>query len=197
MKQELLKKNFEYHGFKTVFFETGREAAEYLAGQIKGHRISVGGSMTVKELGLSELLKENNEVIWHWDIPGRETLMAAREAEIYITSANGVSETGELVNIDGTGNRAAQTLYGPEKTYFIVGSNKIEPDLSKAMERAKNVAAPKNAKRLNADTPCAKEGDRCYNCNSLGRVCHSTVIMERPSNGMEVEIVFVNESLGY
>ena len=197
MNQEILKKNFEKHGFKTAFFSTAKEAAEYLAGQIKGCRVSIGGSITVKEMGLSERLKENNEVIWHWDIPGRETLMQARTAEIYLTSANGVSETGELVNIDGTGNRVSQTVYGPEKTYFIVGSNKIEPDLAKAMDRAKNVAAPKNAHRLGSATPCAAKGDRCYNCDSPERICRSTVIIERPSKGMEVEIVFVDEPLGY
>ena len=116
-------------------------------------------------MGLAERLRENNEVIWHWDIPGRETLLQAREAKVYLASANGVSETGELVNIDGTGNRVSQTLYGPEKIYFIVGSNKIEPDLARAMERAKNVAAPKNARRLGSATPCAAKGDRCYDCS--------------------------------
>lgn len=197
MNQELLKKNFENHGFKTAFFATGKEAADYLTGRIEGHKVSVGGSMTVKEMGLFELLGEKNEMVWHWDVPGRDTLMNARTADVYITSANGVSETGELVNIDGTGNRVSQTLYGPEKTYFIVGKNKIREDLAGAMDRAKNVAAPKNAKRLNSATPCAVKGDRCYNCSSPGRICRSTVIMERPSNGMEVEIVFVDESLGY
>lgn len=197
MNQEILKKNFENHGFKTIFFSTAKEAADYLSAQIRESSVSIGGSITVKEMGLAERLRENNEVIWHWDIPGRETLLQAREAKVYLTSANGVSETGELVNIDGTGNRVSQTLYGPEKIYFIVGSNKIEPDLARAMERAKNVAAPKNAHRLGSATPCAAKGDRCYNCNSPGRICRSTVIIERPSNGMEAEIVFVDEALGY
>jgi len=197
MNQEILKQNFESHGFKTAFFSTAKEAADYLSAQIRESSVSIGGSITVKEMGLAERLRENNEVIWHWNIPGRETLLQAREAKVYLTSANGVSETGELVNIDGTGNRVSQTLYGPEKIYFIVGSNKIEPDLARAMERAKNVAAPKNAHRLGSATPCAAKGDRCYNCSSPGRICRSTVIIERPSNGMEAEIVFVDEALGY
>lgn len=197
MNQEILKQNFENHGFKTAFFSTAKEAADYLSARIRETSVSIGGSITVKEMGLAERLRENNEVIWHWDIPGRETLLQAREAKVYLTSANGVSETGELVNIDGTGNRVSQTLYGPEKIYFIVGSNKIEPDLARAMERAKNVAAPKNARRLGSATPCAAKGDRCYDCSSPGRICRSTVIIERPSNGMEAEIVFVDEALGY
>lgn len=197
MNQEILKQNFENHGFKTAFFSTAKEAADYLSARIRETSVSIGGSITVKEMGLAERLRENNEVIWHWDIPGRETLLQAREAKVYLASANGVSETGELVNIDGTGNRVSQTLYGPEKIYFIVGSNKIEPDLARAMERAKNVAAPKNACRLGSATPCAAKGERCYDCSSPGRICRSTVIIERPSNGMEAEIVFVDEALGY
>lgn len=197
MNRELLKKNFENHGFKTAFFVSKKDAADYMSGQIQGQKVAIGGSMTVKEMGLSELLKQRNEVIWHWETPGKETLSAAREAEVYISSANGVSETGELVNIDGNGNRVSQTLHGPKKTYFIIGSNKIEPDLSKAMHRAQNIAAPKNAMRLSAGTPCALKGDRCYDCNSPERICHSTVILERPSKGMEVEIIFVEEALGY
>ena len=115
MNQEILKQNFENHGFKTAFFSTAKEAADYLSARIRETSVSIGGSITVKEMGLAERLRENNEVIWHWDIPGRETLLQAREAKVYLASANGVSETGELVNIDGTGNRVSQTLYGPEK----------------------------------------------------------------------------------
>ena len=135
MNRELLKKNFEAHGFVPVFFDTKEEAVTYLTGELKGKKIAFGGSVTVQQMGLAEALSEENEVIWHWMTPGPETLKKAREAEIYITSANAVSETGELVNIDGTGNRVAQTLFGPQKTYFVVGSNKVSPDLSAAMDR--------------------------------------------------------------
>ena len=125
-----------------------------------------------------------------------DTLLRARAADIYITSANGVSETGELVNIDGNGNRVSETLFGPKKVFFVVGSNKITPDLNSAWQRARNVAAPLNAKRLQADTPCAA-GDCCYECMSPSRLCRATVILERPVNGMKAEVVFVNEPLGY
>lgn len=198
MNQELLKKNFESHGFKTSFFNTKEEAARYLEAEIKGKKVAFGGSMTAKEMELDTVLSKENEVIWHWLVPGRETLKKAMEAEVYITSANGVSETGELVNIDGNGNRAAGTLHGPEKTYFLIGNNKMEPDLHKAIYRAKNVASPRNAVRLGVNTPCvANGGDRCYDCSSPERICHATVILERPCKGMEVEVVFVDEVLGY
>ena len=133
MNQEVLKKNFERHEFETSFFETREQAATYLQAQIRGQKVAFGGSVTLQEMGLFDALSKENEVIWHWNEPGAKTLAKAREAQIYITSANGVSETGELVNIDGTGNRVAQTLYGPEKVYFVVGKNKIEKDLSAAL----------------------------------------------------------------
>lgn len=197
MNQEVLKKNFERHEFETSFFETREQAATYLQAQIRGQKVAFGGSVTLQEMGLFDALSKENEVIWHWNELGAKTLAKAREAQIYITSANGVSETGELVNIDGTGNRVAQTLYGPEKVYFVVGKNKIEKDLSSALSRARNVAAPLNAKRLKTNTPCSKTGERCFDCGSEARICRATVILERPTRGMKAEIVFVNEALGY
>ena len=198
MNRELLKKNFENHGFQTSFFDTKEEAARYMGDTIKGRKIAFGGSVTAQEMKLEEQLSVNNEVLWHWSTPGVKTLKAAREAEVYITSANGVSETGELINIDGTGNRVSETLFGPEKVYFVVGGNKIEKDMHAALMRAKNVAAPKNAVRLGCKTPCAVNGgDRCYDCNSPERICHATVILERPCKGMDAEIVFIDETLGY
>lgn len=198
MNFEQIKKNYEAHGYIPVFFETREEAAAYLTSELKGKTIAFGGSVTVQEMKLDQLLAEENQVIWHWLTPGPDTLRQARNAEIYITSANAATEQGELVNIDGTGNRVAQTLFGPKKTYFIVGKNKLCPDLSAALHRARNVAAPKNAVRLNRKTPCvANGGDRCYHCSSPESVCHATVILERPCGAMAVEVIFVNEELGY
>lgn len=192
-----LKGNFESHGFTTSYFETKNDAAEYMKKSIKNTKVAFGGSVTIEEMGLYDLLSENNDVIWHWIEPGKDTLAKAKEAEVYICSANGISETGEVVNIDGTGNRVSMNAYGPQKIYFIVGKNKIEPDLEKAIYRAKNIAAPKNAQRLKKKTPCAVCADKCYNCNSPERICHTTLIIDRPSNNIITEIVFVNEELGY
>ena len=198
MDYQVLKKNFEDHRFKTAYFETKEEAAAYLKDQIHGVTVGFGGAITSEEMGLYELLGEDNTVYWHWKQPADEARRNAQSAEVYILSANGVSETGELVNIDGTGNRVATSIFGPKKVYYIVGKNKIAPDLPSAMKRAKDIAAAKNAVRLNRKTPCvANGGDRCYNCNSPERICGVTVIVERPSGGMEVEILFVNEELGY
>lgn len=196
MDYALLKKNFENHRFHTLYFETKEEAAAYLKETIKGKTVGFGGSITSQEMGLYELLGENNEVYWHWKTPGRETYEKAMTADVYILSANGVSETGELINIDGTGNRVAASIYGPGKVCYIVGRNKIAPDIPSAIKRAKDIAAAKNAVRLNRNTPCAVTGV-CHNCNSPDRICSATVIVERPGTGMEIEILFVNEDLGY
>lgn len=196
MDYALLKKNFEDHRFKTAYFETKEEAASYLKEQINGKSVGFGGSITSREMGLYEMLQENNSVYWHWNEPGRETYQNAHNADVYILSANGVAETGEIVNIDGTGNRVAASVFGPKKVYYIVGKNKITPDIPSAIKRAKDVAAAKNAVRLNRNTPCAVTG-KCHDCNSPDRICSMTVIVERPGTGMDVEILFVNEELGY
>lgn len=198
MNRDVLEKNYGKHGFQTSFFQTKEEATAYLAGELKGRQIAFGGSITVQEMGLYDVLSQDNEVIWHWITPGGETLRKAREAEIYICSANGASETGELVNIDGGGNRIAQSIYGPKKVYYIVGKNKVCPDLAGALHRAKHVAAPKNAMRLNRKTPCvASGGERCFDCSSPERICNVTAVIDHPSMGMKAEVVFIDEELGY
>ena len=102
------------------------------------------------------------------------------------------------MNIDGTGNRAAASLFGPERVFYVIGRNKIAPDLHSAIARAKNTACTKNARRLGTKTPCTASGElRCYDCDSPARICSATVILERPCNGMTVELVFINEDLGY
>lgn len=198
MNYDKLKVNFEKHGFTTSYFKSKEEAVSYLAASVKGEVVGMGGSVTIQDMGLDQVLSKENEVIWHWYEPGRETLNKARQASVYLSSANGISETGEIVNIDGTGNRVSMTIFGPKKTIFLVGANKITPDLDSAIKRAKNVSAPKNAMRLKKNTPCAvNEGDHCYDCSSPDRICKATVILERPCNGMEVEIIFIDEELGY
>lgn len=200
MNYEKLKNNFENHRFHTSYFETKEAAAAYLKERIHGELVGFGGSMTAKEMGLDEILKEDNEVVWHWraDMPADEARRKAMNSSVYILSANGVSETGELVNIDGTGNRLAASLYGPKRVYYVIGKNKIAPDLHGAIARANNIACTKNAMRFQTKTPCvANGGDKCYDCNSPARICNAMVILSRPCNGMEVELLFVDEELGY
>lgn len=119
--------------------------------------------MTFQEMGFPEAFADSTEVHWHWVTKGEYY----QTPDIYLTSANALSESGEAVNIDGTCNRVAGTLYGPKQCMFVCGINKLCPDLASAVERARNVAAPKNAQRLGTRTPCAADG-KCHDCKSPG-----------------------------
>lgn len=192
-----LKRNLEKRGYKASVFSGKEEAANYLQEKIVKRNIAFGGSMTLQQLGLYEKLKEKNAVLWHWQ-QTTAVLPLAQQADVYLSSVNGLSYNGEWVNIDGTGNRVAALIYGPKEVYLVVGRNKIAPDLDSALDRAKNIAAPLNAKRLNADTPCAVKGDRCYDCDSPGRICRVTAIFDYKPNGIEhYEFVIIDEDLGY
>ena len=195
MAFETVKKNLEARGFSVSTFSTAAEAAAYLDSAIDGTTVGIGGSMTVQQMGLHEKLAAHNEVHWHWT-DGPEARAKAAHADVYITSANGLTENGEVINIDGAGNRVASTLYGHKRVYFIIGRNKLAPTYDEALWRARNIAAPKNAQRLGKKTPCAVKGDRCYDCNSPDRICRGLVVLWGPSMGVETEIVLVDEDLG-
>ena len=155
--------------------------------------------MTLQELGLFEKLSANNTVYWHWKQSPAEAREKSVTAQIYMTSANAISETGEIINIDGTGNRVAAMLYGHEALYIITGTNKLAPDLPSAMERARNIAAPLNARRLSCKTPCAlSEPMRCHDCNSPSRICNGFVTLARPCGGVgKTHVILIEEKLGY
>lgn len=201
MDLQIIAKAFQKHGFETSVFDSASDAAAYLNSKIDSVSVSYGGSMTVAQMGLLDMLKIHNDVIGHWDIPEgmtrQEVYEKAAITDVYLCSANGASETGELVNIDGHGNRVASTLFGHKKVYFIVGVNKIVPTLEEAMWRARNIASPKNAQRLGRKTPCALKGDKCYDCNSPERICNGFVIHAHKLSSCETEIVLVNEALGF
>ena len=197
MDIEKLKKSLEGRGFTFRYFETGAEAADYLTEQLAGKTVGIGGSKTVEAIGLYEKLQgKAADVAWHWKTEPNEARARAAKAQIYVSSANGIAETGEIINIDGAGNRVASTLYGHEKVYIVAGMNKVCPDAEAAFHRARNVAAPLNARRFGKDTPCVKGELRCYDCRSPERICRATVIMDRPTGAVPAEIVFVNEDLG-
>ena len=194
---EKLRENLEKRGFAAVYFPTAREAADYLDGKLDGRTIAFGGSMTVREMGLYERLAAHNQTFWHWDPERPAPLADGMGTEVYITSVNGAAETGELVNIDGTGNRVASTCFGHQELYLILGVNKVAPDYEGALWRARNIAAPKNAQRLGRKTPCAAKGDRCYDCKSPERICRALVVYWEKPGSMDMEVVLVDEDLGY
>lgn len=199
MNLENLQKNAEARGFSYRYFDTAAQAADYLAGSISGKTVGIGGSMTLLDMGIYERLQENNDVAWHWKTPGPETLAKAAAAQVYLTSVNGIAETGEIINIDGTGNRVAATLYDREKVYLVAGVNKLAPTYEEALWRARNIAAPLNARRLNRKTPCAlKEEMKCYDCKSPERICNGLTVLWRKLGGVkECELVLIGQELGY
>lgn len=192
---DTVKQNLETRGFSVRTFATAAEAAAYLNEAIDGKTVGFGGSVTLKDMGLYELLGSHNEVHWHW-VNGQEERKTAMGTQVYLSSANGLAETGEIINIDGSGNRVASTLYGHEKVYLVIGRNKLAPTYDEALWRARNIASPKNAQRLGRKTPCAVKGDRCYDCKSPERICRGLVVLWGPMMGMETEVILVDEDLG-
>ena len=191
---EKLRKN----GFEVTCFKTGAEAADYIAQNLHGKTVGIGGSMTVRGLNIYDRIKDENTVFWHMIEPGDETRVKASSAEVYITSANAISSEGFILNIDGQGNRVAGTLMKKDKVYLVVGKNKLCGAFDEALERARNVAAPQNAKRLERKTPCAVAGEQCYDCSSPERICCALVVFWRKPFWCEsMEILLIDEELGY
>lgn len=193
--------NMKSRGFAVTYFETAAEAADYLDHAIDGQTVGFGGSVTLHDMGVYERLSRHNTVYWQWyndgSVPREELYAKAAGADVYLSSVNAIAETGELLNIDGTGNRVASTLYGHKKLYLVSGINKIAPDYDAALWRARNIASPKNAQRLHKNTPCAARGDKCYDCSSPERICRGLVVLWEPLNSMETEVVLIGEALGF
>lgn len=196
-----IKSKLESLGYDVTCFDTAASAADYLDEKIQGKTVGFGGSVTLEQMGLYDRLALNNEVFYHNRLPGgmtrAEVCRKAATAQIYLSSVNGLAETGEVVNIDGAGNRISSILFGHEKIYFVVGENKIAKDCTAALHRAKNIAAPKNAKRVKAKTPCAVKADKCYDCESPGRICRAMSILWGAPLHSNFEIILIREELGF
>lgn len=200
MNFDHLREKLEKNGFAVSVFATGEEAAAYLNEQIDQRTVGMGGSMTIAELGLRESLSRHNVVFSHGFTPAppAQVQQLAAGAEVYLLSANGIAgDTGEILNIDGTGNRISSSLYGHRKVYLLAGRNKISPNFHSALQRVRNVVAPKNAQRLGRKTPCAAKGDRCYDCDSPERICRGLTVLYKKMGSMDMEVVLVDQELGY
>lgn len=201
MSFEKTIQELEQKGYTVSYFEKGEDAVSYLKEKIIGKKVGIGGSMTLTDLHVIEALKSNNKVVAA-DFPEEgegwfEAALKTIDTDIYLTSVNAMTEDGVFVNIDQGGNRIAGSIWGHEKVYFIIGTNKIEPDLDSAIHRARNIAAPMNCKRFGMRTPCALSKEmRCYDCKSPDRLCGGMMIYFRPM-GMEAEVILINEKLGF
>ena len=193
-----LKKN----NFACSVFEDSAQAADYIVKMVgRGARVGLGGSVSIKTMGLAEKFKAaGNTIITH--TPGMDgetrikTWLAAQAADFYFASPQAVTMNGELVMLDMYGNRVAACIYGPKKVVLVAGSNKLVSDLQQGLWRMKNVSAIANNIRLRRNNPCVKTG-RCEDCSSPERICNVlTVFCKKPAM-TDIEVVLVNEELGY
>lgn len=191
-----VEKSLKERGYAVKIFSTGAEAAAYLDQELDGVSIGIGGSGTIRDIGLYELLEKHNQVFWHWKQDANTARLNAMTADVYLSSANALAETGEIVNMDGNCNRVAATMFGHKKVYFLIGRNKLTPTYDEAVWRTRNVASPKRAQQMNVQTPCAVKADRCYDCKSPGRICRGLVTLLGPSMAMEYEVLLIDEDLG-
>ena len=200
MAFEALKNRLEQNGYVVSVFATGAEAADYLDREINGKTVGIGGSMTIAQLGMADRLAKHNTLHSHW-VTGENAEEAIRQAmttDVYLLSANAIAEdSGEILNIDGTGNRVSSSLFGHKKVYFVAGRNKVSPDYEHALWRLRNVVAPRNAQRLKRSTPCAVNADQCYNCNSPERIFNALVVFYKKIRSMDMEVILIDEDLGY
>ena len=181
---------------------TKEEAKEKLLSLIEdGATIGYGGSISLQECGITDALKgERYHLLVRESATTPEEQRALYQemlfADVFLMSANAITEDGELINIDGRGNRVAFLTWGPERVILLVGINKIAPDHETALLRARNTAAPMNAIRLHRDTPCAKTG-KCADCQSPDCICSSIVTTRRSHVKGRITVILVGEELGY
>ncbi|MFH0875918.1 MAG: lactate utilization protein [archaeon] len=194
------------NGFNVFFLKTKEEALAKSQSLISdGSTIGLGGSISVEQIGLRNKLVE-------LDMIGRNTLynpykegitreesMKMRHlgmyADVYVTGTNAITKKGELVNVDGYGNRVSAQICGPKKVIIICSVNKITDDLTSAIAKIKKHTAPRNAKRLNKNTPCVKTG-RCMDCCSDERICNVTTIIHKSNPKGRIKIILVDSELG-
>jgi L-lactate utilization protein LutB len=164
----------------------------------EGSSVTMGGAMSAHEIGLVDALKEGNYHFIDRDKAEdkRAAMLAAYDADVFLSSVNAMTDDGILVNIDGNSNRVSAICQGPKKVLFIVGMNKVCGDLDGAMKRARNVAAPTNAQRFGLSTPCAKTG-KCMDCKSPDTICCQFLITRFSRHPGRIHVILVNDSLGF
>lgn len=168
----------------------------------EGASVSVGGSMTLFECGVIDHLRSGRFDFKDRYVQGlsaediKKIYRQAFSCDAYILSANAITENGEIYDVDGTGNRVAAMIYGPDKVIVVVGVNKIVKNVDEAINRIKSCTAPANAKRLNRATPCTKTG-YCMDCASPQRICNEYVLIKKQPIKDRINVIFLNETLGY
>ena len=192
---------------------TAAEAKELALSMIpEGSSIASGGSVTLAETGILDAVKNGNYNYIDRMAPGltqeqkEAAMIAAFGVDFYLSSANAITEDGELYNVDGNSNRVAALIYGPKNVIVVAGVNKLVKNLDEAVLRVKTIAAPKNAARLSCNTPCAKlghcislerNGGMTDGCKTPARICANFTVMAYQRHALRTKVILVDESLGY
>lgn len=204
LRAQTIIKGLEKRNMEGVFCETKEDAlAKALSYIEEGSSVTWGGSMSISEIGLMDAVKNGNYEIIDRSVAKnydeqREIFSKAVLTDYYLMSSNAITLDGELINIDGTGNRVACLTYGPKNVIMIVGMNKVVNDVEDGIKRVRNFASPPNTLRLGLKTPCSMTG-RCGDCYGDTCICSQIVVTRRQSAAMRgrIKIILVGESLGY
>ncbi len=197
-----LIKSLKRRNMEAFYCATSEEAVTKVSELIvDGSSVTWGGSMTIRDMGIPKVLKDRGtlEVLDRDEVTERSEVSKIYErafmADVYLSSANAISEDGVIVNIDGNGNRVAAITWGPKKVIFVIGINKVVQTAEAALVRARSIASPINAARFDINTPCKVDGV-CHNCNSPESICNYVHFLRNSPHGKHV-VVLVGESLGY
>ena len=195
-------KNLQRRHIEAFYCPTGEEAVRKVSELIAdGSSVTWGGSMTVRDLGIPDYLRSRASLeVLDRDLvttpEGKQDMyLRAFSADVYLTSANAISEDGVIVNIDGNGNRVAAITWGPKKVIFVIGLNKVAQTVEAALSRVRGTASPINAARFDINTPCQHDGI-CHNCNSPESICNYVHFLRNSPRGRHT-VVLVGENLGY
>lgn len=194
---------FKKNDFDALYVKSSKEAAEYILKHVKsGDKVGFGGSATINSLGVKDKIKEMGAVMLDHGAPGlspEEKLNIRRAqltSDLFLCSSNAATINGELVNVDGVGNRVAAMMFGPKKVIVVIGVNKICKDLDGAFDRIEMEAAPKNNFRFETGNACTKVGS-CVDCKNPKRLCRAYSILKRKPSQTDLTIVVVGENLGF
>lgn len=204
--QELIRETasaLEKNGYTVTSFNTREEARSHILSLVPTQgTVGIGGSVTIQQLELtSDLLTGGHQILDH-NAPGigpEEALEIRRRqltCDVFLTSANAVTQQGSIVNTDGVGNRAAAMIFGPKRIVIVIGVNKLVKDLEAAYDRIKTIAAPQNNQRLNKPNPCVKAG-KCVDCQLPTRICNVTTVINKKPSLSDTHVVIIGEELGY
>lgn len=217
MNMEIIEKTMaalRRNNMQAFFANNAAEAKELVASMLKkGCTVTHGGSVTLEQTGITGLVSNGDYNYLDRGAPGitreqkEEIYRKSFFADVYLTSANAITENGELYNVDGNSNRIAAIAYGPESVIVVAGCNKIVPDIRAAVNRVKTAAAPKNTVRLSCETPCAATGEcislkkedsvACDGCRSEGRICCNYLVSAQQRKKDRIKVIIVGEELGY